>query len=163
MLKKTSADAKIHIVFSIVFSLIFREKSTNNLAKRVKTIHVHKNRQKITRGTLSFSKKTIFSAFLGSHWVPRGLPGRPGEFPKSLISLIHGQLRLKTTVDGLGKAPELPPGSPTVRFCIDFWIDFARQKQTKKYKKCLTKTRKNIKELERTCTLIRATDEPLYR
>ena len=129
---------KMHWFFH-VFSLIFHEKSTNNHAKRVKTIFVHKNRQKITRGTLSFSKKTIFSEFLGSHWVSRGLPGRPGEFPKSLISLIHGQLRLKTTVDGLREASgrlrgasRRPPGT-ILRL---FLVQFCTSERNKKYKKC---------------------------
>ena len=46
MLKKTSADVKTHIVFFIDFSLMFREKSTENRAKSVKTSFVHKNRKK---------------------------------------------------------------------------------------------------------------------
>ena len=36
------------------FSLMFCEKSMKNHAKRVKISHVHKNRQKITCGTLFF-------------------------------------------------------------------------------------------------------------
>ena len=70
MLKNTSADAEKRVVFFIIFSSIFREKMTKNHAKRVKTILVHKNRQKITRGPLLLSKKTIFSEFLGSPRVP---------------------------------------------------------------------------------------------
>ena len=62
---------KKRVVFPIVRSLIFREKASKSHAKRMKTILVHKNRQKITRGTLLFRKKTIFSEFLGS-------PGSPG-------------------------------------------------------------------------------------
>ena len=109
MWKKTSADAKNRIVFSIACSLIFREKASKSHAKRMKTILQHKNRQKITRGKLLFSKKTLFSKFLGFPWVPRGVLGRPGKFLKSLIFLIHGQLRLKTTVDGLREASGRPP------------------------------------------------------
>ena len=115
---------KKRVVFSIVCSLIFREKASKSHAKRMKTILVHKNRQKITRGTLLFSKKTIFSEFLGSPWVPGGLPGRPGKLTKSLISLIHGQLRLKTTVDGLreasGRLPRCLQASPGYDFASIF-------------------------------------------
>ena len=153
MPKKTSTALKKCIVFFIVVSSIFREKSSKNHAKRVKPILVHKNRQKITRGTLFFSTKTIFNQFLGSARIPRGLPGRAGKIPKSLISLIHGQLRLKTTVDGLWEASGRP------RRCLqapprdDFWIHFARQKQTKNAKS----VENNSKKLEELVTLIRAT------
>ena len=99
---------KKRVVFPIVCSLIFRGKASKIHAKRMKTILVFKNHHKITRGTLLFSKKTLFSEFLGSPWIPRGLLGRPGKFPKSLIFLIHGQLRLKTTVDGLREASGRP-------------------------------------------------------
>ena len=116
MLKKTSDDAKKHIVFFIDFSSIFREKSTENHAKSVETSFVHKNRRKSTFGTPFFSKKSIFSEFLGSPRVPRGVPGRPGKFTKSLIFLIHGELRLKTSPDGLREAPgrlRAPPQAPS--------------------------------------------------
>ena len=99
--KKTSAAAKNYIVFFIGFSSISGEKSMKNRAKRVNTSHVHKNRPKITCGTVFFSKNTILGQFLGSPWVSKGLPGRLEKFPEPLISLIHGELRLKTTVDGL--------------------------------------------------------------
>ena len=130
---------KKHIVFCTAFSLIFREKSSKNQAKRMKTILVHKNRQKITRGTLLFSKKTVFSEFLGCPWVPRGLLGRPGKFPKSLISLIHGQLRLKTTVDGLREASGRLRGAsrrPQGTILRLFLVQFCTSERNKKYKKC---------------------------
>ena len=60
MLKKTSANAKKRVAFFIACSLLFRDKSSKSHAKRMKTILVHKNQQKITRATLLFSKKTIF-------------------------------------------------------------------------------------------------------
>ena len=109
MLKKTSDDAKKRIVFFIDCSLIFREKSTENRAKSAETSFVHKNRRKSTFGTPFFSKKSIFSEFLGSPRVPRAVLGRPGKYQKSIIFLIHGQLRLKTTVDGLREASGRPP------------------------------------------------------
>ena len=57
MLKKTSDDVKKRIVFFMDFSSIFREKSTEDRAKSVKTSLMHKNRRKITFGTPFF---TIF-------------------------------------------------------------------------------------------------------
>ena len=145
MLKKNSADSKKHIGFFIGFSSIFREKSMKNRRKRVKTSHVHKNRQKITCGTLFFSKNAIFSEFLGSPRVPKGLPGRPEKFPKSLISLIHGGLRLKTTVDGLREASgeprrclQAPPG-------YDFALIFGSILHIKTKRKCT----KNIEKTQK--------------
>ena len=116
MLKKTSGDVKNHIIFSIDFSSTFREKSTENRAKSMKNAIVHKNREKIAFGTPFFSKKSIFYGFLGSPWVARGLPGRPGNVLKSSIFLIYGQLRLKTSPDGLREAPgrlRAPPQAPS--------------------------------------------------
>ena len=120
MLKKTSDDVKKHIVFFIDFSSIFREKSTENRAKSVKTSLMHTNRRKITFGTPFFSKKTIFSEFLGSPRVPRAVPGRPGKFTKSLIFLIHGELRPKTSPGGLREASGRPRRSPQVPSGYDF-------------------------------------------
>ena len=120
MLKKTSDDAKKRIVFFIDFSSIFREKSTENRAKSVKTSLMHKNRRKITLGTPFFSKKSIFSEFLGSPRVPRGVPGRPRNVPKSLIFLMHGQFRLKTSPDGLREASGRPRSSPQAPPGYDF-------------------------------------------
>ena len=140
MLKKTSDDVKKHVVFFIDFSSILREKSMENHAKSMKNAIVHKNREKIAFGTPFFSKKSIFYGFLGSPWVARGLPGRPGNVLKSSIFLIYGQLRLKTSPDGLREAsgrPRVLPGVPRIPFCVNFWIDFAHEKQTKKCQKCL--------------------------
>ena len=120
MLKKSSDGAKKRIVFFMDFSWIFREKSTKNHAKSVETSFVHKNRRKSTFGTPFFSKKSIFSEFLGSPRVPRAVPGRPGKFTKSLIFLIHGELRLKTKVDGLREASGRPRRSPQAPSGYDF-------------------------------------------
>ena len=70
MLKKTSDAVNKYIVFFIDFSLIFREASMTNRAKRLKIGLAHKNRQKSTLGTHFFRKKSIFGRFLG----PRGDP-----------------------------------------------------------------------------------------
>ena len=116
MLKKTSDDVKKRVVFFIDFSSILREKSMENRAKSMKNAIVHKNREKIAFGTPFFSKKSIFYGFLGSPWVARGLPGRPGNILKSSIFLIYGQLRLKTSPDGLREAPgrlRAPPQAPS--------------------------------------------------
>ena len=137
MLKKASADVKKCIVFFIGFSSTFHEKSTENRAKSVSTGFVHKNRQKITFGTPFFSKKSTFSDFLGSPRFPRGLPGRPGNVPKSLMFLIHDELRLKTKVDGLREASGRPPRSPQAPSGYDFASIFGSILHVKtKRKKC---------------------------
>ena len=148
MLKKTSDDAKKRIVFFIDFSSIFREKSTENRAKSAETSSVHKNRRKSTFGTPIFSKKSIFREFLGYPWVARGLPGRPGNVPKSLIfshsSFIVPENERGRPPGGLRKAPGVSPGVPRVSFCVDFWMDFAYQKQ-KIINKKMKKPRKILK------------------
>ena len=120
MLKKTSDDVKKRIVFFIVFSSIFREKSTENRAKSAETSFVHKNRRKSTFGMPFFNKKSIFSEFLGSPRVPRAVPGRPGKFTKSFIFLIHGELRPKTSPGGLREASGRPRRSPQAPSGYDF-------------------------------------------
>ena len=94
MLKKTSAAVKNCIVLFVDFSSIFREKSMKNHAKITKNAIVHKNREKIAFGTAFFSNKTSFLAFLGSPWVARGLLGRPGNVPKSIIFLMFSTFLL---------------------------------------------------------------------
>ena len=112
MLKKTSAAVKTCIVFSIEFSLIFRQKSMQSHARSVKNGLVHRNRRKSTFGKSFFIKKSIFAQFLESLWVPGGLPGPPGSLPESIIFLINLQLRLKTGPDGPQGGPSGPPGHP---------------------------------------------------
>ena len=148
---------KKRIVFSIVCSLIFREKASKSHAKRMKTILVHKNRQKITRGTLFFSKNTLFSQFLGSPRVPKGLPGRPGKFTKSLIFLIHGELRPKTSPGGLREASGRPRRSPQAPSGYDFASIFGSILHVKNKRKHTKSIENNSKNLEELVTLIRAT------
>ena len=157
MLKKTSDDAKKHIVFFIDCSSIFRKKSTENHAKSVETSFVHKNRRKSTFGTPFFSKKSIFSEFLGSPRVPRAVPGRPGKFTKSLIFLIHGELRLKTSPDGLREASGRPRRSPQAPSGYDFASIFGSILHVKKKRKHTKSVENNSKILEELVTLIRAT------
>ena len=139
------------------FSSIFREKSTGNRAKSVETSFVHKNQQKITRGTLLFSKETLFSKFLESPWVPRGLPGRPGKLPKSLISLVHGQLREKTTVDVLGEASRRLQRRLQAPSAYDFASIYGSVLHIKNKRKNAKSVWNNSKNLEELVTLIRAT------
>ena len=164
MLKKTSDDAKKRIVFFIDFSSNFREKSTENHAKSVETSFVHKNRRKSTFGTPFFSKKSIFSEFLGSPRVPRAVPGRARNVPKSFIFLMHRQLRQKTSPDGLrepsGRPRRSPQASPGYNFASIF-ASILHIKSKRKNAKSVKKTSKNIKTLERIVALIRATDELL--
>ena len=123
----------------------------------MKTILQHKNRQKITRGKLLFSKKTLFSKFLGFPWVPRGVLGRPGKFLKSLIFLIHGQLRLKTTVDGLREASGRPPKCLQAPPGYDFAAIFGSTLHVRTKKKNAKNVKNNSKNLEELVTLTRAT------
>ena len=152
MLKKTSDDAKKRIVFFIDFSSIFREKSTENRAKSAETSFVHKNRRKSTFGTPFFSKKSIFSEFLGSPRVPRAVPGRPGKFTKSFIFLIRGELRPKTSPGGLREASGRPRRSPQAPSGYDFASIFGsilhvkNKRQNVKSVKKLEKKLKNTKE-----------------
>ena len=157
MLKKTSDDAKKHIVFLVDFSSIFREKSTENHAKSAETSFVHKNRRKSTFGTPFFSKKSIFSEFLGSPRVPRAVPGRPGKFTKSLIFLIHGELRLKTSPDGLREASGRPRRSPQAPSGYDFASIFGSILRVKNKGKHTKNVENNSQNIEEFVTLIRAT------
>ena len=152
MLKKTSDDAKKHIVFFIDFSSIFREKSTENRAKSAETSFVHKNRRKSTFGTPFFSKKSIFSEFLGSPRVPMA-----GKFTKSLIFLIHGELRPKTSPGGLREASGRPRRSPQAPSGYDFASIFGSILHVKNKRKHTKSIENNSKNLEELVTLIRAT------
>ena len=147
MLKKTSYDTKKRIVFFIDFSSIFREKSTENHAKSVETSFVHKNRRKIAFGTPFFSKKSIFSDFLGSPRVPRGVPGRPGKFTKSLIFLIHGELRPKTSPGGLREALGRPRRFPQALSGYDFASIFGSILHVKNKRKNIQKVLKIIQKI----------------
>ena len=148
---------KKRIVFFIDFSSIFREKSTENHAKSVETSFVHKNRRKSTFGTPFFSKKSIFSEFLGFPRVPRGVPGRPGNVTKSLIFLIHCQFRLKTSPDGLREASGRPRRSPQAPSGYDFASIFGSILHVKNKRKHTKSVENNSKNLDELVTLIRAT------
>ena len=157
MLKKTSDDAKKHIVFFIDFSSIFREKSTKNRAKSVETSFVHKNRRKSTLRTPFFSKKSIFSGFLDSPRVPRAVPGRPRKFTKSLIFLVYGELRPKTSPGGLREVSGRPRRSPQAPSGYDFASIFGLILHVKNKRKHTKSPENNSKNLEDLVTLIRAT------
>ena len=137
MLKKNSAAVKACIVFSIDFSMIFRQKSMQRRAKSMKNGFLHTNRRKSTFGKSYFSKQSIFARFLWSLWVPGGLPGRPGSLPEYFIFSINLQLHLKTGPDGPQggprEAPGVPQGTLRVPFWVEFWIDFTYQKTSKKH------------------------------
>ena len=122
--------------FFIDFSSIFREKNRKKRAKRLNNGFARKKRRKFTFGTPFFSKKTFWGRFLGSLWVPWGLPGRSGSLPESLKIFINFQLRLKVCPDGppgsSREAPGKPPGTPRAQF----WVDFAYQKTSQNATKC---------------------------
>ena len=128
--------------FFIDFSSIFREKSTKIRAKCVETSFVHKNRRKSTFGTPFFSKKSIFSEFLGSPRVPWAVPGRPRQFTKSRIFLIHGELRQKTSPGGLREASGRPRRSPQAPSGYDFASIFGSILHVKNKRKNIQKVLK---------------------
>ena len=119
MLKKTSAAVKTCIVFSIDFSLIFRQKSMQSHARSVKNGLVHRNRRKSTFGKSFFGKKTILDRFLGFLWVSGGLLP-----PKSFIFFINFQLRVKRRPGPASRRPQgglgSLPGISRAPFCVDF-------------------------------------------
>ena len=132
------------------FSSIFREKSTKNHAKSVETSFVHKNRQKSKFGTPFFSKKSFFCQFLGSPRVPRAVPGRPGKFTKSLVILIHGELRPKTSPGGLRETSGRPRRSPQAPPGYDFATSFGSILHIKNKGQNIESVTKKLEKYERT-------------
>ena len=104
-----------------------------------------------------FWQKTTFSEFLGSPRVLRGVPGRPGKFTKLLIFLIHGELRLKTSPDGLREASGRPGRSPQAPSGYDFASIFGSILHVKNKPKHTKNIENNSKNLEELVTLIKAT------
>ena len=159
MLKKTSDDAKKTRRFFHWFFINFSRKIDGKSCKKRgnQTGVVHKNRRESTFGTPFFSKKSIFSKFLGSPRVPRAVPGRPGKFTKSLIFLIHGELRPKTSPGGLREASGRPRRSPQAPSGYDFASIFGSILHVKNKRKHTKSVENNSKNLEELVTLIRAT------
>ena len=114
MLKKTSDDAKKRIVF-------FIEKNRRKIVQKAwKPALCTKIDEKTRSERRFFRKKSIFGEFLGSPRVPRAVPRRPGKVTKSLIFLIHGELRPKTSPGGLREASGRPRRSPQAPSGYDF-------------------------------------------
>ena len=110
-----------------------------NRSKSVKTVFVHKDRQKFTFGMTSFNKQLIFNGFLRCPCVARGLSGRPGNVPKSFIFLVCGQLCMKTGPDDpLEGSRECPgvPRSPTGCHFKSILDQFSMSKSMEKDAKC---------------------------
>ena len=92
----------------------------NNRAKTVQNGFLHKNRQKTAFGTPLFSKKSIFFGFLRCPWVARGLLGRPGNVPKSLIFFIFSTVLLACRFRAAPGVSWDRFGSIFHRFSVDF-------------------------------------------
>ena len=122
--------------FSVDFSSIFREKSTENHAKRVETSFVHKNRRKSTFGTSFFSKQSIFSEFLGSPRVPRAVPEnlQNRSFFSFMVNCARKRARAASgrPQEGPGGPPRRPQGTILRRFSDRF---------------CTSKTNENIQKV----------------
>ena len=97
MLKKQTPMRKKHVVFFIIFSSIFRENSSKNQAKRMKTIIVHTNQQKTHAWTALFwQKKRFFVNF----WGPPGSPGASRDEPgnsQNRVSQKTREINIKNT------------------------------------------------------------------
>ena len=90
--------------------------------------------------------------FLVNFWSPPGSPGASRDDPRNsrnrsfLSFIVNCAWKQRWTAserprEGHGGASRRPQGT----ILLDFWIDFAYQKQTKKYKKCWKKTQKMMK------------------
>ena len=62
------------------------------------------------------TKKLIFCRFVGSRWIPGGLPGHLGYLPEAFNFIVHFQFRLNTGLDrppgGPREAPSVPKAPP---------------------------------------------------
>ena len=143
--------------FSLIFHRFFEKNRRKIVQKAWKPALCTKIDEKARSERRFFSKKSIFSEFLGSPRVPRGVPGRPGKFTKSLIFLIHGELRLKTSPDGLREASGRPRRSPQAPSGYDFASIFGSILHVKNKRKHTKSVENNSKNLEELVTLIRAT------
>ena len=106
--------------FSLIFHRFFEKNRRKIVQKARKPALCTKIDEKAHSERRFFSKKSIFSEFLGSPRVPRAVPGRPGKFTKSLIFFIHGELRPKTSPGGLREASGRPRRSPQAPSGYDF-------------------------------------------
>ena len=114
--KNKQCCEQMQLFFFVIVSCFCHGKSMQNCAKTVQNSYLCKHRQKInigkknTFGTQFWSKKTKFTRFLESFWVPGGLPGRPGSLPEFAFFFL--QLRLKTSPEGSLGGPRKAPGRP---------------------------------------------------
>ena len=143
--------------FSLIFHRFFEKNRRKIMQKAWKPALCAKIDEKAPSERRLFSKKSIFREFLGSPWVPRGLSGRPGNVPKSLMSLIHCQFRLQTSPDGLREASGRPRRSPQAPSGYDFASIFGSILHVKNKRKHTKSVENNSKNLEELVTLIRAT------
>ena len=143
--------------FSLIFHRFFEKNRRKIVQKAWKPALCTKIDEKARSERRFFSKKPTFSEFLGSPRVPRAVPGRPGKFTKSLILLIHGELRPKTSPGGLREASGRPRRSPQAPSGYDFASIFGSILHVKNKRKHTKSVENNSKNLEELVTLIRAT------
>ena len=143
--------------FSLIFHRFFEKNRRKIMQKAWKPALCTKIDGKTRSERRFFSNKSIFSEFLGSPRVPRAVPGRPRKFTKSLIFLIHGELRPKTSPGGLREASGRPRRSPQAPSGYDFASIFGSILHVKNKRKHTKSVENNSKNLEELVTLIRAT------
>ena len=116
MLKKTTAAVKIYIVFFTDFSVFSGGKSMKNREKNVKTVFVHKNRQKNHVWT-DCCLATI--QFLMNFWGSPGSPGAARDVPgtsqnRQFLSFMvnFAWKRSRTVPRKVPGSPQRSPGHP---------------------------------------------------
>ena len=143
--------------FSLIFHHFFETNRRKIMQKAWKPALCTEIDEKARSERRFFIKKSIFNEFLGSPRVPRAVPGRPGKLIKSLIFLIHGEIRPKTSPGGLREASGRPRRSPQAPSGYDFASIFGSILHVKNKQKHTKSIENNSKNLEELVTLIRAT------
>ena len=143
--------------FSLIFHRFFEKNRRKIVQKAWKPALCTKIDEKARSERRFFNKKSIFSEFLRFPRVPRAVPGRPRKFTKSLIILIHGEIRPKTSPGGLREASGRPRRSPQAPSGYDFASIFGSILHVKNKRKHTKSVENNSKNLEELVTLIRAT------
>ena len=142
--------------FSLIFHRFFEKNRRKFVQKAWKPTLCTKIDEKARSERRFFAKNRLLE-FLGSPRVPRAVPGRPGKFTKSLIILIHGEMRPKTSPGGLREASGRPRSSPQAPSGYDFASIFGSILHVKNKRKHTKSVENNSKNLEELVTLIRAT------
>ena len=139
------------------FSLIFHRFFEKNRRKIVQKARKPALCTKIDEKARSERRFLAKNRSLANFWGPQGRLGTTRNFKKSIFFLIHGELRLKTRVDGLREASGRPRRSPQAPSGYDFASIFGSILHVKNKRKHTKSVENNSKNLEELVTLIKAT------